>query len=57
MDSEAEREIVLRYETLTFKLQAYDPNDIDEDYAEDKIYLPEIKEVKDILDDIAGKVV
>ena len=55
MDSEAEREIVLRYETLTFKLQAYDPNDIDEDHVKDKIYLAKIKEVEDILDDFAGK--
>ena len=56
MDSEAEREIILRNQTLTDKLQAYDPNDIDEIGVDKKIYLARIKEIEEILDDISGRV-
>ena len=56
MDSEAEREIVLRNQNLTDKLQAYDPNDIDEIDVDKKVYLAKIEEIDHILDDLSGKV-
>ena len=52
----AEKEIVLRKQNLTFKLQAYDPNDIDETDVEEKIFLAKIEEVDHILEDVVGKV-
>ena len=56
MDSEAVREIVLRSQTLTLKLQEYDPYDIDEIDVDKKVYLAKIEEIDHILDDISGKV-
>ena len=56
MDSDAEREIILRIETLASMLWAYGPNDIDETDVVKKIFLTKIKEIEDILTDISGKV-
>ena len=56
MDSDAEREIILRIETLDSMLWAYGPNDIDETDVVKKIFLSKIKEIEDILTDISGKV-
>ena len=52
----AEKEIVLRNQNLAFKIQAYNPNDIDETDVEEKIFLAKVEEVDQILEDVVGKI-
>ena len=46
----------MRNQNLVFKLQAYNPNDIDETDVEEKIFLAKIEEVDLILEDVIAKV-
>ena len=52
----AEEEIVLRGQTLAYKLQTYLPEDIDENDVDDKIYLAKIEEIGHIQEDVVGKI-
>ena len=55
-ESAAVKEIVLRGQVLTRKIQTYLPEDIDETDINEKIFLAEIEEVKLIQEDVLGKI-
>ena len=55
-EAAAEEEIVLRGQTLAYKLQTYLPEDIDENDVDDKIYLAKIEEIDHIQEDVVRKI-
>ena len=52
----AEEEIVLRSQTLTYKLEAYPPDGITDTDVDEKIFLAKLEEIDRVQEDLIGKI-